>query len=72
MKKLKKPITEVYVIIDEDDSKAGTYPTFNLAKEYVEDMELSGCMILKVVQVWEASYPEEPQIEITESSLDLL
>lgn len=70
MAKKVEPITEIYAVINEVDELVVWENTLALAQGYVKDEEINGAKILKVVQIWEGHYPEEPEIAFFETPLE--
>lgn len=59
---------EIYIVIY-DDVYEGSRNTLKEAQDLVSGEELNGAQIMKVVQVWEAQFPEEPEMEFYEQDL---
>jgi hypothetical protein len=72
MAKKSAPLTEIYAVIDEHDELIIWLTTLESAKSHIGTNEINGGKILKVVQIWEGYYPEEPEIEFVETSLEEL
>lgn len=72
MAKKSAPPAEVYAVLDESGELLIWLPTLASAKSHISTNEINGGKILKVVQVWEGYYPEEPEIEFLETSLEEL
>lgn len=61
---------EVFLVIKGGDDYYGAYFTLAEAKSAVQDNDFDGALIYRAVQVWESSYPEEPEIEFFERGLE--
>lgn len=70
MAKKVEPLKEIYAVLNEVEELVSWESTLKLAEGYVKDNEINGAKILKVVQIWEGQYPEEPEIEFSETPLE--
>ena len=70
MAKKVEPLKEIYAVLNEVEELVTWEGTLKLAEGYVKDNEINGAKILKVVQIWEGQYPEEPEIEFFETPLE--
>lgn len=70
MAKKTEPVKELYLVINEREELQEWFRFFSEAQTMISRQELNGAKILKVVQIWESSYPEEPEMEFFETSLE--
>jgi len=70
MAKKATPLTQIYAVINEAEELVDWEDTLAEAERYVKDGEINGAKILEVTRVWEGQYPEEPEIEFTETPLE--
>lgn len=68
-KKIPPKITERYIVIHDDENK-GVFSTLDEAKSEIDTWDMDGAVIYKVVQAWEARFPEEPEIEFHDLGLE--
>lgn len=68
----KLPIKEKFIVLSFEEKYEGSFDTLDGAQDMISDTEMNGAKILKVVQVWESHYPEEPEMEFWDSSLENL
>lgn len=69
MAKTAKKIIELYVVVNDSDNVLSYENSLDMAKAYVEEAGINPAKILKVTQMWEAYYPEDPDMIFIESSL---